>query len=911
MPMKALNRRQFFSMDRTLKLMELESLNRAFQKAFSHTNTNETLEDLLSCLGAELECERISIFEQGADGSFDNSYEWCASESDHRREVMHALPKDVFSRLMGSLRDQEYLCFQDIHALSRLSPEADMLLSSQGVRSLLAARLAFRGQELGLFLMENPGKGVLSEAPVLIPGIRYILSSLVYNDHLIRRIEHMGCRDQLTGMGNLSSMKARLAEIAPGTPAGLCYVETAGWKEELSAAGSLSTEQSLIRTGSILNGIFGEKAVFRVAANEFLIAVDFFPIPFDKAVENARTLLQNSGLICGIGFVFTDSFPKDPDPLIRQIHMVSHQDTHLRLREDASSSPDACGAAVRESRNAVKSAAISLFRTDAFFHAGEALMDRYPGHPMVTVVFDLNYFKLYNDIFGREAGNQFLEGIAESLRTQASALQGLAGYLGGDNFILLFPSPEQDGSELRGVIEGLIARLPYPDGFSPALGVCVSSENEPLTAMYDHALTALEEIKGSYVEHYRFYDADHFLRDRDNKLLIMAIRQGIDRNEFVFYLQPQVREQTGKIVGAEALCRWLHKGQVISPGQFIPTLEKTGMIYEIDSLIWEQVASWLRDCRLRGLHPLPVSVNVSRVDFFFTDIAEHFISLVKKYGIEPELLGIEITESAFADNGELMLSAVEKLHSAGFHVLMDDFGSGYSSLSMLHTMNLDVLKTDVKFMSRNESDTKAISIVESVVSMAHMIGMLVITEGIETEAQRESLISMGENYAQGFLFYHPMPPAEFEELIRDPDLLDKPYIRNKAGVRNHLHFREMVRSGLLSGSLLDNLIGPAAVLKKENGRLFIQQINNACQPLVGSWNVGPEGAPCETLPIAAALDRAARRPGQGISFRFQESGREVSGRAFLLYGFEQHFLYFVAFSPETVSGDRGRDQLQK
>ena len=878
-------------MDQSRKLLELESLNRAFQRAFLHTETGETPESLLSCLGTELECVRICVFEPAPDGSFDNTYEWCASGADPYRELMHALPEDLFSRIMDRLRDREYLSLRGPEDLRTVSPEAAGLLTRRGTRSLLASRLAFRGQELGFFLMENPGDGILADASALLPGIRYILSSLVYNEHLIRHIEHLDQRDLLTGVGNLSSLKTRLRQLRAGEPLGLCYVETAGWS---GGAEGLSTEQALIRTGEILTGVFGDAAVFRTAANEFLAIPEAFPIPLSATVDHARTLLRRSGLTCGIGFVYTDAAPEDPEPLIRQIHMDSHQETHTLLRE---SDDGAAAQRIAREPGEARAADIPMYRTEAFFQAAEKLAAQYPGHPMLTVVLDLNYFKLYNDIFGREAGSRLLEQTAASLLTEASALNGLAGYLGGDNFILFFPSEKDAGKTPRETVQALFGRIPYPDGFAPALGVYLSIDGEPLTAMYDHALTALEEIKGSYVEHFRFYDADRFHRDRDDKLLMMAIREGLDRGEFTFYLQPQVLEKTGRIVGAEALCRWRHKGQLVSPSQFIPTLEKTGTIFEIDCLIWEQVAAWLADCRRRGLPALPVSVNVSRIDFFFTDIAEHFISLTRKYGIPPELLGVEITESAFADNMELLLRAVEKLHEAGFHVLMDDFGNGYSSLSMLHTMNLDVLKTDVRFMSRQESDTKAISIVESIVSMAHMIGMLVITEGIETEAQRKSLIAIGENYAQGFLFYHPMPPEEFEALLRKPEMLDTPYIQAEIGPRNHLRFREMVHAGLFSGSLLDNLIGPAAVLKREDGRVSIQQINEACRAVLGlpKTSAGSGSAPS----FAPALEQADLHPGAGVSFSCPAAdGRVVTGRAFLLYSWTDHSLYFVVFPPE-------------
>ena len=227
------------------------------------------------------------------------------------------------------------------------------------------------------------------------------------------------------------------------------------------------------------------------------------------------------------------------------------------------------------------------------------------------------------------------------------------------------------------------------------------------------------------------------------------------------------------------------------------------------------------------------SVNVSRVDFYFTDIADHFISLVNKYDLDPYYLGIEITESAFTDNNDVIQKAVTRLHEAGFRILMDDFGSGSSSLSMLHSMNLDVLKTDVRFMSRKESDSKAISIVESVISMAHMIGMLVVTEGVETEHQRDSLIQLGDNYAQGFYFYEPMPVEEFERLLLDEDKIGKPPVRGGRIMTNHLRFREMIHEGMLSDTLLDNIIGPAMIFKEKKNQLSLIQVNNSFTKVTG------------------------------------------------------------------------------
>ncbi len=889
-------------MEQVRQLQELESLNRAFQKAFSHTASHEAMEDLLACIGEELDCQRISIFETRVDGTCDNTYEWCRVESDHVRELMRSLPQALFEQWLGQLRRQEYLRVRDIGTLKDALPELASIFEAQGVHSFVASRLAFHGHEIGFFIMENPGEETLCDASIIMPGMRYILSSMVYHEHLIRRMTSINQQDKLTGTGSLESMRKCLQGWPEDGFIGVCYVEVAGWAGDKVSPAALQMEQALIRSGEVLIGLFGQGSVFRVTANEFLVLWDGVQAAFDRRIHQLRKLLEEHDLLCGVGAVARERAGCAPDDLIHQAHLAAHEDWVGRLvpRVPAPKAESADASVGFK-------AEISLHRSDAFFTLADEFIRRRPDAAMLTAVFDLNYFKLYNDIFGREAGNRFLEAIAASLLRLAEQRGGICGYLGGDNFILLLPLSAVQAEEPRACAEDVYGQLTYPDGFSPAAGVYVSTPGDPLSAMYDHALIALQEIKGSYVEHIRFYDPDRYLRDRDDKLLLMNVRESLEKDEFLFYLQPQVHEQTGKVVGAEALCRWIHNGSLISPGQFIPTLEKTGTIFEVDCVVWEKACRWLKSLKDRGLPQLPISVNVSRVDFFFTDIAQHFIDLTKRYEIDPMLLGVEITESAFADNTDLLMDAVEKLHAAGFQVLMDDFGSGYSSLSMLHSINLDVLKTDVHFMAMSNSDVKAISIVESVVSMAHMIGMVVITEGIETESQRESLLSMGENYAQGFLFYRPMPVEQFEEILRQPELLGESYKKASRQIQNQLHFRDMVHSGVLSGSLLDNLIGPTAVLKREGGALTFMQVNDQYKALAGIGR-DMEGAERFVAQNEAfftqALVKADRHPGDGaagtVRCRLDDAEASLSARMFVLYTCKDHTLYLMTINSPAL-----------
>ena len=537
---------------------------------------------------------------------------------------------------------------------------------------------------------------------------------------------------------------------------------------------------------------------------------------------------------------------------------------------------------------------ITIPKGDEFFRIADQFLANSYEETIVSIVTDINYFKLYNDIFGRHAGNVFLESIARVMSEATRRYGGVCGYTGGE-------AKGRSHEEIEAVIEELYAMLDFPDGFSPVMGVYLSEDRrETVITLYDRALSALATIKGDYIKHIHFYNAEAHQHQREDKLLLMNVKEGLANDEFVFYVQPQVHEKSGKIIGGEALVRWIRDEQLIPPGKFIPVLEKTGYIYTVDTYVWESVAKWQRSLIDRGIKPVPISVNVSKVDFYFDDIAEHFIKLAEKYDLEPKLIGIEITESAFTDNIDTIVEAVKKLHDAGFHILMDDFGSGSSSLSMLHTMNLDVLKTDVQFMSKDNRDNRAISIVESVISMAHLIGMSVVTEGVETEEQKESLLALGDNYAQGFFFYRPMPREQFEELISDPSNVTSGYGEKTAKASGQLRFKDMIKEGLVSDTLLESIIRAAAIFKEENGAITLVQLNDAYAEIAGIDTDEEEIArfadqldSTELEKLRDLLERANTHPlgGSEGAIRFSGSENETSMRVFLLYTLDNHRLY--------------------
>ena len=201
-------------------------------------------------------------------------------------------------------------------------------------------------------------------------------------------------------------------------------------------------------------------------------------------------------------------------------------------------------------------------------------------------------------------------------------------------------------------------------------------------------------------------------------------------------------------------------------------LERNGYISVLDRYIWDKVCAMLKRRREQNLDVVPISMNVSRVDFYSHSLCDDIIKIVEKYGLEPQLLRLEVTESSYSDNPQTVMETVKKLQDYGFTIMMDDFGSGYSSLNTLKDLPVDILKIDMKFMDDLDKGGKSAIILESIVRMTKWMSLRAVAEGVETEDELNFLKSIECNYIQGYYFYRPMPEKDFEELLNKPDLVD-------------------------------------------------------------------------------------------------------------------------------------------
>ena len=409
-----------------------------------------------------------------------------------------------------------------------------------------------------------------------------------------------------------------------------------------------------------------------------------------------------------------------------------------------------------------------IYNKPAFCDATTKMLRENQEQQFVLIRYNIERFRVMNDMIGVERADQLLVEIADIIKQKVVAKgQGTYGRFEADNFVVCMPKELFSIEEMGQLLNSCKLSEQAVYGLIIDMGIYEINDIEmPVIKMCDYANLALQTINGNYDKHYAFYDDKLRLQLLEEQEILSEMHTALEKGEFVVYLQPIYSIEKGIPVSAEALIRWMHpvKG-LIPPGMFIPLFEKNGFISKLDSYVWENVCRYQRKRIDEGVTPIPISVNTSRYSFYNDNLADEIIGLVNKYQISPDLVKIEITESAYNDNPDLLLKTIRKMQEFGLNILMDDFGSGYSSLNTLKDIPVDVLKIDMKFMEDFESSKKAASILTSVVRMAKWINIAIIAEGVERKIQIDFLRSIGCDHVQGYYFARPLPMNEFEELL--------------------------------------------------------------------------------------------------------------------------------------------------
>jgi diguanylate cyclase (GGDEF)-like protein/PAS domain S-box-containing protein len=393
------------------------------------------------------------------------------------------------------------------------------------------------------------------------------------------------------------------------------------------------------------------------------------------------------------------------------------------------------------------------------------------GAKLAVVVVDIRRLGMINDSFGTCGGDQALKLIAERLSHDTAAT---CARIGSNTFAMTLLNLSEDGQVAAALNRHVLApfRRPFLIAdqeltVSIRCGVALfPNDGEAMDQLIGNAEAALKKAKLSNNE-YLFYTPDLNARVSEQLILESQLHKAIANQEFVLHYQPKVAAGSSKLIGFEALLRWRSPDRgMVTPIDFIPLLEETGMILEVGRWVLQQAAADYREWRNMGLKLVPIAVNISVTQLRQADFAEAIASAVSGMnGEEAAAIDLEITESVLMEDIDRTIPSLQKLRDAGFHIAIDDFGTGYSSFSYLTKIPLDSIKIDRSFVKDMTTNASQKTVVSTIILLAHALGLRVIAEGVETEDQREQLLSIGCDEIQGYLYGKPMPAADVIRLL--------------------------------------------------------------------------------------------------------------------------------------------------
>ncbi len=397
---------------------------------------------------------------------------------------------------------------------------------------------------------------------------------------------------------------------------------------------------------------------------------------------------------------------------------------------------------------------------------------------LAVMFLDLDRFKNINDSLGHMIGDELLQQVSSRLKNCIRQADTLARF-GGDEFTLLLPKLQNGRDDASKLAEKITNTLKKPfniDGHelyvSVSIGIALyPQDGTHMDNLIKHADVAMYHVKGQGKNGYQFYSNEMNIPYIENLTLDTGIHRALDNDEFNLVYQPQVNLRSGEIVGIEALLRWEHPEHgTVSPCEFIPFAEESGLIVDIGYWVLKNACAELSRWRIAGLPEIRMSINVSARQLVEKDIVQNIISIIESYDVPGHCLEIEITENAIMEDMESVIRKLQELSDYGLTIAIDDFGTGYSSLSYLHKLPIHTLKIDRTFLKECHIKKCDNTIINTIVAMAKALDLNVIAEGVESQRQLEYLREIDCDEAQGFLFGKPLPPKVISQL-----LIQEPY----------------------------------------------------------------------------------------------------------------------------------------
>ena len=387
---------------------------------------------------------------------------------------------------------------------------------------------------------------------------------------------------------------------------------------------------------------------------------------------------------------------------------------------------------------------------------------------MDAVVIDIDRFHMINDLYGREFGDQLLRLLARKIQQLLAGAEGIACRMEADMFYVYCLHRDNYDETLQSIQKGLsgvakTVHIRLRVGIHPKIDQKLEIERR-----FDRAKTACNMLRGNFSKSTMLYDTDLHRSELYKEQLLNDIRKGLSQKQFKAFFQPKynIRGDKPVLSSAETLIRWEHpEFGMVSPGDFIPLFENNGLIQMVDYYIWREAAAYIRRWKDEFGRFFPVSVNVSRADIYDPELENKLVGLLEEYDLPPEVMMLEITESAYTQDSDQIIATLDRLRARGFLIEMDDFGSGYSSLNSLFLLPIDIIKLDMKFIQGINEQNKGLRLIKLILDIAEYLSAPVVAEGVETEEQYRILKDAGCDVIQGYYFSRPLPADQYKKLL--------------------------------------------------------------------------------------------------------------------------------------------------
>ena len=408
-----------------------------------------------------------------------------------------------------------------------------------------------------------------------------------------------------------------------------------------------------------------------------------------------------------------------------------------------------------------------LYNRGFFFHYADQIHRFHPDWHMDALVLDIDRFHFLNELSGRSYGDGILHLIGDEIQAFLQHTKGIAARYEADRFDIF--CQHQDGyQEILEQIQHRVNSFTKNDSIRLRMGVKPWQGGITPAMMFEHARVACNMVRGSIKTHLMIYDDALRMKELYQQRLMNDLNEAVLQRQLQVFFQPKynIQSEPAKLSSAEALIRWNHPVYgMIYPGDFVPLFEQNGLIHLVDSYVMSETVRQIALWRDKFGVILPVSVNLSRLDAVDPDLEKKLLKLVEENGLAPNALKLEVTETAYTENASQLIDVFNRLREDGFEIEVDDFGSGYSSLNMISSLPIDVLKMDMKFIQNIEANDVEMRLVELILDIAKYLRVPVVAEGVETEAQMELLKNASCDLVQGFYFSKPLPADELEHLI--------------------------------------------------------------------------------------------------------------------------------------------------